>query len=245
MDPDNPNSSGLSRKTVQQELTRSLDRLGMDTVDIYHAHTLDPATDPETTMRGFNELIQRGTVRYLGASSVWAHEFAEVLHAADRLGLEPFSVMQNHYNLAYREEERDVLPLCDRRNIGVIPYSPLARGYLARADDRVEETVRGADEAVEYDHTYHEGGGREINERVQELADQRGVSMAQISLAWLLHQDWVDAPILGVSSIEHLEDAVEALDVDLSNSDLEYLEEPYEPSRIAGHSWPDDITGHR
>lgn len=244
MDTDNQNSGGLSRKTIQQELDHSLDRLGMDTVDIYHAHALDPTTGTETTLRAFNEMVQHGKVRYLGASSVWAWEFAEALRVADTLGLEPFSVMQNHYNLAYREEERDVLPLCARREIGVIPYSPLARGYLARPDKRIEETVRGADEAVDYDHTYHEGGGRTINGRVQELADQKDVSMAQISLAWLLHQDWIDAPILGVSSIEHLEDAVKALDVDLSTTDLEYLEEPYEPSRIAGHNWPDDITGH-
>jgi aryl-alcohol dehydrogenase-like predicted oxidoreductase len=245
MDPDDPNSSGLSRKTIQQELDASLDRLGMDTVDIYHAHSLDPTTDIDTTMRAFNEMIESGKVRYLGVSSVWAHEFAAALHSADRLSLEPFAVMQNHYNLAYREEERDILPICDRRDIGVIPYSPLARGYLARPDDRVEDTVRGADEAVDYDHTYHEGGGQRINERVSELAEEKGVSMAQISLSWLLHQVPVDAPILGVSSVEHLEDAVEALDIDLSSSDLEYLEEPYEPSQITGHDWPDDVTGHR
>ncbi|MUW15250.1 aldo/keto reductase [Halorubrum sp. CBA1125] len=245
MDPENPNSSGLSRKTIQQELSNSLERLGMDTVDIYHAHSLDPETSVETTMRAFNEVIERGMARYLGASSVWAWEFSEALRVADTLGLEPFSVMQNHYNLAYREEERDVLPLCDKHDVGVIPYSPLARGYLTRPDDATAATTRGADEAVEYDHTYHEGGGRTINERVEELAEEKGVSMAQISLSWVLHQDWVDAPIIGVSSVEHLEDAVEALDVSLSGSELEYLEEPYEPSEIAGHDWPADITGHR
>jgi aryl-alcohol dehydrogenase-like predicted oxidoreductase len=245
MGSDNPNSSGLSRKTIQQELSNSLERLGMDAVDIYHAHSLDPETDVATTMRAFNEVIERGMARSLGASSVWAWEFAEALRVAESLGLEAFSVMQNHYNLAYREEERDVLPLCEKHGVGVIPYSPLARGYLTRPDDATEETTRGADEAVEYDHTYHEGGGRTINERVSELAAEKDVSMAQISLSWLLHQEWVDAPIIGVSSVEHLEGAVEALDVSLSESELEYLEEPYEPSEIAGHSWPAGITGHR
>jgi len=245
MDPDNPNSSGLSRKTVAQELEHSLDRLEMDGVDIYHVHTLDPDTDVEATVRTLDQVVRSGRVRYLGASSVWTWEFAEALHAADRLNAEPFRVMQNHYNLAYREEERDMLPLCDRHDVGVIPYSPLARGYLARPDSAIEDTVRGADEAVDYDHTFNEGGGEEINRRVQQLADDKDVSMAQIALSWLLHQEWVDAPILGVSSVEHLEDAVEALDVSLSDGDLEYLEEPYEPSEISGHSWPDDVLGHR
>jgi len=245
MDPDNPNTSGLSRKTVNQELDHSLNRLDMEYADVYHVHTLDPDTGVEATVRTLDDVVRSGRVRYLGASSVWTHEFAEALHAADRLNAEPFHVMQNHYNLAYREEERDMLPLCDRHDIGVIPYSPLARGYLARPDQRIGDTVRGADEQDDYDHTFHEGGGEEINRRVQELADEKDVSMAQISLSWLLHQEWVDAPILGVSSIEHLEDAVEALDVSLSSRDREYLEEPYEPSKIAGHSWPEDIVGHR
>jgi aryl-alcohol dehydrogenase-like predicted oxidoreductase len=217
----------------------------MEPVDIYHAHTLDPTTSLETTIRALNGPISREKVRYLGLSSVWAWEFSETFRVADRLGLEPFTVMQNHYNLAYREAERDLLPLCDRHNVGVMPYSPLARGYLARAHEETEDTVRGADETVDYDHTFHLGGGQEINERVQEIAAEKDVSMAQISLAWLLHQDPVDAPIVGVSSIEHLEDAVSALDIDLSTSELEYLETPYEPSRISGRDWPTDIRGHR
>lgn len=245
MDPHNPNSGGLSRKALQQELDRSLDRLGMDAVDIYHIHTSDPSTDVQVTMRTLDDFVRTGNARYLGASSMWTWEFAEAMHAADRLGSEPFAVMQNHYNLAYREEERDMLPFCDLHDVGVVPYSPLARGYLTRPAAETEATARGTDEATDYDHTYDDGGGRTINQRVEELAEDNGVSMAQISLAWLLHKEWVDAPILGVSSIEHLEDAVEALEITLSSSDLEYLEEPYEPSEIAGHSWPDEITGHR
>lgn len=245
MDPDNPNSGGLSRKALQQELDHSLDRLGIDTADIFQLHTSDPSTDVEVTMRTLDSMVRDGKVRYTGASSMWTWEFAEAFHTADRLGLEPFNVMQNHYNLTYREEERDMLPFCNQHDIGVITYSPLARGYLTRPDDRVEATVRGADEAEDYDHTYHKGGGQTINERVEELAEDNGVSMAQIALAWQFHNEWVDAPILGVSSIEHLEAAVDALDISLSDSDLAYLEEPYEPSEIAGHVWPDGTHGHR
>jgi len=143
--------------------------------------------------------------------------------------------MQDHYNLAYREEEREMLPLCDREGIGVVPWSPLARGYLARPHEEFEATTRGRTDDYAREHPYFDGGGREINERVEELADEKGVSMAQLSLSWLLHKEWVDAPIIGASKVEHLEDAVEALEVSLSESDLEYLEEPYEPVAVSGH----------
>lgn len=236
MDDDNPNSGGLSRKAIQQEFEHSLDRLGMETVDLYHVHSADPKTPMEVTMRTLDDLVSSGRVRYPAASSMWTYQFMTGLHVAERLGLERFSVMQNHYSLAYREEERDMLPLCNREGIGVIPYSPLARGYLTRPHDQWHETIRGTDEAESYDHTFHEGGGREINRRVESLAEENDVSMAQISLAWLLHKEWVDAPIVGVSSVEHLEDAVESIDVDLSSNDMEYLEEPYEPSQVSGHS---------
>lgn len=232
---DNPNSSGLSRKTIEQECRASLDRLGMETIDIYHVHGSDPESGVDVTMRALTDLVRRGQVRYLGASSMYTYEFAELNHTADRNNLEPFTIMQNHYNLAYREEERDMLPYCDANDIGVIPYSPLARGYLTRPHEAVTETERGADEAVDYDHTYHEGGGQEINRRLEELANEYGVSMAQLAFAWLCHKDVVDAPIIGVSSVEHLEDIVDALDVSISSSDMAYLEEPYEPSQITGH----------
>ncbi|SMO58185.1 aldo/keto reductase [Halorubrum cibi] len=235
MDESNPNSGGLSRKAIEQELENSLDRLGMETVDLYQIHRLDQATPIEETLRALDDAVRRGKVRYLGASSMWAHEFAEALHASDRLGLDRFATMQNHYNLVYREEEREMLPLCEKENVGTIPWSPLARGYLTRPDDDVDATERGETEEHLYRHPYREGGGPEVNARVEELADEKGVKMAQIALAWQFHKEWVDAPIVGTTSVEHLEDAVEALDIDLSDSDVEWLEEPYEPVRVSGH----------
>ncbi|MFB6196140.1 MAG: aldo/keto reductase, partial [Haloplanus sp.] len=142
---------------------------------------------------------------------------------------------QNHYNLVYREEEREMLPFCERENVGVIPWSPMARGYLTRPDEAIDATTRGETETRMYEHPYREGGGREINERVRQLAEERGVKMAQIALAWVLQKDWVDAPIVGTSSVDHLEDAVEALEIDLSESDVAFLEEPYEPVPVSGH----------
>ncbi|WP_135854127.1 aldo/keto reductase [Halorussus salinus] len=235
MDDDDPNSGGLSRKAIEQELENSLDRLGMDTIDLYQIHRWDDDTPIEQTLRALDDAVRRGQVRHIGASSMWTHQFADALHTSDSLGLERFQTMQNHYNLAYREEEREMLPLCEKENVGVMPWSPLARGYLTRPHDEIDATTRGETEEHMYDHPYREGGGKEVNERVQELAAEKGVTMAQISLSWLLHKDWVDAPIVGTTSVEHLEDAVEALDIDLSASDLAYLEEPYEPVPVSGH----------
>ncbi|SDZ75141.1 Predicted oxidoreductase [Haloplanus vescus] len=235
MDEDDPNSGGLSRKAIEQELSNSLDRLGMETVDLYQIHRWDYDTPIETTLRALDDAVRRGDVRYIGASSMWAHQFADALHTSERLGLDRFVTMQNHYNLVYREEERETLPLCEREDIGVIPWSPMARGYLTRPDEDVAATTRGASEKRLYEHPYREGGGPAVNERVQQLAEERGVKMAQIALSWVLHKEWVDAPIVGTTSIEHLEDAVEALDIGLSDSDIEYLEEPYEPVPVSGH----------
>ncbi|KDE60576.1 aldo/keto reductase [Halostagnicola sp. A56] len=236
MREDDPNSGGLSRKTIEQELEHSLERLGMDTIDLYQIHRWDDETPIEQTLRALDDAVRRGQVRYLGASSMWAHQFAEALHASDRLGLERFATMQNHYNLVYREEEREMLPLCGRENVGVLPWSPLARGYLTRPHEDVDATTRGETEEHLYEHPYRDGGGPTINERVQELAAEKDASMAQIALAWELHKDWVDAPIVGTTSVEHLEQAVEALDVSLSDSDIEWLEEPYEPVVVSGHT---------
>ncbi|MFD1599701.1 aldo/keto reductase [Halobellus rarus] len=235
MDDDDPNSGGLSRKAIEQELDASLDRLGMDTLDLLQIHRWDYDTPIERTMRTLDDAVDRGKARYLGASSMWAHQFAEAQHVADREGLTPFSTMQNHYNLLYREEEREMLPLCEKQGVGVIPWSPLARGWLARPHEESRSTTRGETDDHAHQHPYLEGGGREVNERVQELADEKGVKMAQIGLAWLFEDDRVDAPIVGTTSVEHLEDAVEALSIDLSESDIEYLEAPYEPVRVSGH----------
>jgi len=182
-----------------------------------------------------DDTVRRGQVRYLGASSMWAHQFGDALHTSESLGLERFATMQNHYNLLYREEEREMLPLCEQEGVGVIPWSPLARGVAARPHEQFDATTRGETDSYLEDMPYLQGGGETINERIQELADEKGVSMAQIGLAWLLHQDAVDAPIVGITSIDHLEDAVAATELDLSKSDLDYLEEPYEPLPVAGH----------
>lgn len=236
----NDGAGGLSRKAIEQDLRDSKDRLGVETIDLYQIHRWDYATPIEETLRTLDDAVRRGDVRYIGASSMWAYQFASALHTSDRNGLERFVSMQNHYNLAYREEEREMLPLCGENGIGVIPWSPLAGGYLARSHESLGETERGSNMEdsewlSERMAAYHENGGKEINERIEELSDQRGVSMAQISLAWLLHQDPVTAPIVGVTSIEHLEDAAEAVEIELSNDDLEYLEAPYEPTEIEGH----------
>jgi aryl-alcohol dehydrogenase-like predicted oxidoreductase len=235
MDDDDPNSGGLSRKALEQELTNSLDRLGMETVDLYQIHRWDYDTPIETTLGALDDAVSRGQARHIGASSMWAYQLADALHTSDRLGVERFATMQNHYNLAYREEEREVLPLCDREDLGVIPWSPMARGYLTRPHDEYMSTTRGETDDYAQEHPYADNGGKEINARVAELAADRGVSMAQIALAWLLHKDWVTAPIIGASRIEHLEDAVEAVEIDLSESDIEYLEAPYEPVPVSGH----------
>ena len=235
MDDDNPNSGGASRKAIEQELSNSLDRLGMDTVDLYQTHRWDDDTPIETTLRALSDAVRRGQARHVGTSSMWAHQFADALRTSEREGLERFETMQDHYNLLYREEEREMLPLCDREDVGVLPWSPLARGYLTRPHEQFDATTRGQTDDYAREHPYFEGGGEEVNERVAELADEKGVSMAQISLAWLLHQDVVDAPIVGTTSVEHLEAAVEALEIDLSSSEQAYLEEPYEPVPVSGH----------
>ncbi|MFC7072076.1 aldo/keto reductase [Halovenus rubra] len=235
MDEDDPNSGGLSRKAIEQELQASLDRLGMETVDLYQTHRWDDGTPIEETLRALDDAVRRGKTRYIGTSSMWSHQFAEALHTSDSVGLEQFATMQNHYNLLYREEEREMLPLCKKQNIGVIPWSPLARGYLTRPHEEFDATVRGQSDTYAQQHPYFDGNGREINERVQEIAAQKDVTMAQIALSWLLHKDWVDAPIVGTTSVEHLEAAVEALDISLSESDIDWLEAPYETVPVSGH----------
>jgi aryl-alcohol dehydrogenase-like predicted oxidoreductase len=232
MDDDNPNAQGLSRKAIEQELDHSLDRLGMDTIDLYQIHRWDDTTPITETLSTLDDAVRRGQVRSIGASSMWAYQFAEALHTSDELGLERFVTMQNHYNLTYREEEREMLPFCETAGIGVIPWSPLAGDYLTRPDDEAQSTTRGADRDWD-DH--RSGGGSEINQRVAELAAEKDRTMAQIALAWQLHNDWVTAPIVGVSSLDHLEAAAEAVDVELTNDELDDLEAPYEPKPVIGH----------
>ncbi|MDX1744513.1 MAG: aldo/keto reductase [Halobacteriales archaeon] len=234
MDDSDPNSGGLSRKTIEQQLAGSLDRLGMDTVDLYQIHRWDEPTPIAETLRALEDLRARGKLRYLGASSMWAYQLATTLATSDRLHLPRFATMQPHYNLVYREIERELLPLCAQESLGVIPWSPLAGGYLARPHDQLKATERGRTSDYLHARPYADGGGPEINERVDELAEEHGVTMAQLALAWLLHQPVVDAPIIGATSVEHLEEAVEALEVSLSGTELEYLEEPYQPVEVYG-----------
>ncbi|WP_265109325.1 aldo/keto reductase [Halosolutus halophilus] len=233
---DHRNASGLSRKTIEQELEHSLDRLGMDALDLYQIHRWDPDTPIETTMRALDDAVRRGQVRHLGASSMWAHQFLEARRVSEREGLAPFETMQNLYHLAYREEEREMYPVCRKYDVGTIPWSPLGAGYLARPHEEFRTTTRADHEVENAGVPYHEfPASREINERVQELADEYDATMAQIALAWHFGNENVTAPIVGTSSVEHLEEAVEALDISLSESDVEYLEEPYEPVPVYGH----------
>ena len=235
MDENNPNSGGLSRKAIEQELDASRERLGMETIDLYQTHRWDYDAPIDVTMEALDDAVRREKVRYLGTSSMWTHQFAEAQHTAERQGLDRFHTMQNHYNLLYREEEREMMPYCEKNNVGVIPWSPLARGYLARPHEEFDATTRGETDDHAKDHPYFEGDGREINERVEEMAEEKDASMAQIALSWVLHKDVVDAPIVGTTSVEHLEEAVGALDISLSDSDIEWLEAPYEPVSVSGH----------
>ncbi|GGN95530.1 MULTISPECIES: aldo/keto reductase [Haloarcula] len=231
MDESNPNARGLSRKAIEQELENSLDRLGVDTIDLYQTHRWDDEAPIEETLRTFDDAVHRGSIRYVGASTTLAYQLAEARRLSEDRGLEPFVSMQNHYNLLYREEEREMLPYCRENGVGVLPWSPLAKGYLARPHEELTDTARGQQNDYTDLYPYLEGNGREINERVQEIAAEKGVTMAQIALAWLLQKDVVDAPVVGTTSVEHLEEAVEALEISLSDSDVAYLEEPYEPLR--------------
>ncbi|MFU8867975.1 aldo/keto reductase [Natronococcus sp.] len=233
---DHRNAEGLSRKTIEQELEASLDRLGMDTLDLYQIHRWDYDTPIETTMRALDDAVRRGKVRHLGASSMWAHQLLEARRVSEREGLAPFETMQNLYHLAYREEEREMFPVCDAYDVATMPWSPLGAGYLARPHEEFRTTTRADHEVENAGVPYHEfPASEEINERVEELADEYDATMAQIALAWHFQNENTTAPIVGTSSVDHLEEAVEALEISLSASDREYLEEPYEPVPVYGH----------
>jgi aryl-alcohol dehydrogenase-like predicted oxidoreductase len=230
---DDGNAAGLSRKALDRQLANSRERLGLDTIDLYQVHRTDPATPADVTLRTLDDAVSRGDVRYVGASSMWTYEFVEARRDSLEAGLEPFRTMQPFYNLVYRERERELLPYCLENDVAVLPWSPLEHGYLARPDAEWTDTERGAT-LPDNPHPIREGNNPEVNRRVEELADEKGASMAQIALAWLFEKPWVDAPILGTTSVEHLEDAVAAFDISLSDGDIEYLEEPYVPVRVSG-----------
>jgi aryl-alcohol dehydrogenase (NADP+) len=214
----------------------SLQRLGTDYVDLYQIHRFDTTTPIEETVEALHDIVKAGKARYVGASSMYAWQFAKMLHVADRHGWTRFVAMQNHYNLIYREEEREMLPFCRDQGIGVIPWSPLARGFLAgnrRGADR-GETVRAKTD--EFAHQmYYEDGDFAVADRAAQLAARRGVGPAQIALAWLLSKPGVTSPIVGASRLHHLDEAVGALDIRLDAEEMRFLEECYRPHRILGH----------
>jgi aryl-alcohol dehydrogenase-like predicted oxidoreductase len=226
-----PNGAGLSRKAIMTGIDHSLRRLDMDYVDLYQIHRFDPETPLEETLEALHDVVKSGKARYIGASSMFAWQFAKALHLQDVNGWARFVTMQDHYNLLYREEEREMLPLCADEGVGSIPWSPLARGKLTRDWD--ETTTRG--DTDEFGKTLYQDSDRHIVEKVAEIADKRGVSRAQVALAWVLANPVVDAPIIGATKLEHLNDAVAAVDLQLDEHELTELGETYAPRGIAGH----------
>lgn len=230
---DGANAGGLSRAHIMEAIDASLRRLDTDYVDLYQIHRFDPHTPVEETMEALHDVVRAGKARYIGASSMHAWQFAKMQHVADVGGWTRFIAMQPHYNLLYREEEREMLPLCADTGVGVMPWSPLARGRLARAPDEAEATDRGRQ-----DHRgreLYEQAETETMRRVGDIAAQLGYSRAQIAMAWLLHKSVVTAPIVGVTSLEHLDEAADAVDITLSNEAIESLEAHYRPRPVLGH----------
>ena len=227
-----PNGGGLSRKAILSEIDHSLRRLGTDYVDLYQIHRWDYETPIEETLEALNDVVAAGKARYIGASSMFAWQFAKALATSDLSGWARFVSMQDHYNLLYREEEREMLPLCADQEIAVIPWSPLARGRLTRPWD--SETART--ETDEFGVTLYRDEDEQIVTRTLEVADRLGRPPAQVALAWLLSNPVVTAPIVGVTKSKHLEDAVAAVDLDLPDDAIAALEEPYRPHAIAGHA---------
>jgi aryl-alcohol dehydrogenase-like predicted oxidoreductase len=232
-----PNSRGLSRKAILTEINASLRRLATDCVDLYQIHRWDNSTPIEETLEALHDVVKAGKTRYIGASSMFAWQFCKALHLADLHGWTRFISMQNHYNLMYREEEREMIPLCAAEGIGVMPWSPLARGRLARPWDQKESTERaGSDEFGKILYANTEEADRAVVDRVGEVAEARGLPRAQVALAWLLKKPSVTSPIIGATKPHHLEDAIAALSVALSPEEMARLEEPYAPHPVLGFS---------
>ena len=234
---DDPNQRGLSRKHIHHAIDDSLRRLGTDYVDLYQIHRFDYHTPIEETLRALDDIVRAGKALYIGASSMYAYQFAKMLAASDQHGLARFVTMQNHYNLVYREEEREMLPLCREEGIGVIPWSPLARGFLAgnrNTEDFGETTRAKTDDYAQ--KMYYQPSDFAVVDRVTTIARQRGIPNAQVALAWVLQQPGVTAPIVGASKVKHLDDALAALEMKLDPGDLKALAEPYQPHRVLGHS---------
>jgi len=225
-----PNGQGLSRKAIMSEIDNSLRRLGTDYVDLYQIHRWDRTVPIEETLEALHDVVRAGKARYIGASSMWAWQFSKALYLADQHGWTRFVTMQNHYNLLYREEEREMMPLCKDQGIGVIPWSPLARGRLTRDWDA--STARSETDA--FGRMLYQDEDKTIVERVAEVAGARGVSRAQVGLAWMLSKRYITAPIVGATKTAHLEDAIAAVDLRLDEEEIKRLEEPYTPHAVAG-----------
>ncbi|MDP6372170.1 MAG: aldo/keto reductase [Vicinamibacterales bacterium] len=233
---DGPNDRGLSRKHLFDAIDGSLRRLGVDHVDLYQIHRWDPETPIEETLCALNDIVRAGKACYIGASSMFAWQFAKALYLSDRHNWARFVTMQNHYNLIYREEEREMMPLCHAEGIGVIPWSPLARGFLAgnrRKADGGETSRAKSDKFAQ--GMYYDDQDFAIVDRVVDVAKARGVAPAQIALAWVLRQPGVTAPIVGASKLAQLDQAVAALEIELSDDECAQLEEPYRPRPVLGH----------
>ncbi len=231
------NERGLSAKHIRHAIDNSLKRLQLDYVDLYQIHRFDPTTPVEETLTALDAAVRAGKVLHIGASSMFAWQLAKMLHASDRLGLSKFVTMQNHWNLVYREEEREVNPLCRDAGLGLLPWSPLARGFLAGNRKTKGEGETSRAKTDDFAHKlYYQDGDFAVVDRVSELAAKRGVPNAQIALAWLLHQPGVTAPIIGASKSHHLDDAIAAVALKLDADELKSLEEPYRPHPILGHA---------
>jgi aryl-alcohol dehydrogenase (NADP+) len=234
---DGPNERGLSRKHIMHSIDNSLRRLQVDYVDLYQIHRFDYETPIEETIEALHDVVKAGKALYIGASSMHAWQFAKMLYTADAMGMTRFVSMQNHYNLVYREEEREMMPLCREEGIAVIPWSPLARGFLAgnrRASD-FGETVRAKTDDYAK-QMYYQPSDFTVVERLSEIAAQRGLSNAQVAMAWILSKPDVTAPIIGASKMKHLEEAVAALSIGLTEEEIGALEAPYQPHPVLGHS---------
>jgi 1-deoxyxylulose-5-phosphate synthase len=231
-----PNGRGLSRKHILSAVDASLGRLEMDYVDLYQIHRWDPLTPIEETMETLHDVVKAGKARYIGASSMYAWQFAKAQRIAERHGWTPFVSMQNHYNLLYREEEREMVPQCLDQGVGVIPWSPLARGFLAGTRTRTgERRTRRSESDPLQDEWYGSAEDFDVVDRLGEVAGERGVPQAEVALAWLLHKPGVTAPIVGATKLGHVDDALAAAELALSPDEIARLEEPYVPHRVLGH----------
>jgi aryl-alcohol dehydrogenase (NADP+) len=234
---DEINAGGLSRKHIMDAIDASLSRLGMDYVDLYQIHRWDYDTPIEETMEALHDVVKVGKARYIGASSMFAWQFAKAQYTADLNGWTRFISMQNHYNLVYREEEREMIPQCIEQGVGLIPWSPLARGFLAGNRQRGGGGETSRAKSDDYaDNLYFREEDFTVAERAQEVAEKRGVTSAQIALAWMLNKPHITAPIIGVSKMPHLEQAIAALDIQLSEDEVYSLEEAYQPHPVLGHT---------